>query len=191
MRKFPGRFTKHGTAKWAGFVYGGGPVSVDEESVIYHGLMGSAGYQSLVSRMPPARGIDRRFDGWHTRCALRVASFLAARLRAWMRNRTLLPPGMRVMKAGGHGPEVLEWRLGPVSRRGLLDRLLDEGWQPCGPTAVWDLEKDGTLLLFATESGDDGSSDTLMRLHGDTGMLPEWLHPWAMNRETRKTTQPD
>ncbi len=191
MRKFPERFTKHGTAKWAGFVYGGGPVRVDEESVIYHGLMGSAGYQPLVSRMPPLRGIDRRFDGWRTRCTLRVVSFLAARLRDWMRNRTWLPPAMRVMKAGGSGPEVLEWRLGPVSRGGLLDRLLGEGWQPCGPTAVWDLEKDGTLLLFATESGDDGSSDTLMRLHGDTGMLPEWLHPWAMNRETRKTTQPD
>ncbi len=53
--KHPERFTEAGEARWKGFVYGGGAVRITEESVIYHGAMGRAGYQRVANRMLPLR----------------------------------------------------------------------------------------------------------------------------------------
>ena len=59
IAKHPEHFTNHGGAKWRGFVYGGGPVRVMPDSIIYHGPMGTAGYQAVTNRMLPLRGLTR------------------------------------------------------------------------------------------------------------------------------------
>jgi GT2 family glycosyltransferase len=177
ISKHPDRFTKRGGAKWLGFVYGGGPVRAEADAIIYHGAMGSAGYQSLVNRMLPLRGLDDHFNDWRERCALWFVRFLAPRLRAWARCRILFLE--RQPRAGKHGSvaDIQEWRLGGVSRDALLERLLGEGWVPCGPTDDWDVEKEGARLLLATERGENGWKNTLVRLAGNLDVLPVWLNP--------------
>jgi hypothetical protein len=73
--------------------------------------------------------------------------------------------------------EAHEWELGGVSRDTLLARLLGEGWTPCGPTDDWDVEKNGVRLALATERGELGWVNTLVRLAGDDAGLPGWLRP--------------
>jgi GT2 family glycosyltransferase len=166
LAKHPQRFSKRGGARWQGFVYGGGPLRASADSIIYHGPMGSAGYQSVVDRMLPTRGIDGRFDGWQARLMLRMVEFLAPRLRAWARNRTiLLGNGRPARNARVH---TREWEVPDVPREELLDKLLADGWSACGPTESWDVEKDGARLLLATERGDRGLKNTLVRLCGVT-----------------------
>lgn len=173
----PDRFTKRGGAKWLGFVYGGGPVRAGADAIIYHGAMGSAGYQSLVNRMLPLRGLDNHFNDWRARRALWFVRFLAPRLRAWARCRILFLE--RQPRAGKHGSvaDIQVWRLGGVSRDALLERLLGEGWVPCGPTDDWDVGKKGARLLLATERGENGWKNTLVRLAGNLDVLPVWLNP--------------
>jgi GT2 family glycosyltransferase len=177
IAKYPDRFTKRGGAKWLGFVYGGGPVRAEAGAIIYHGAMGSAGYQSLVNRMLPLRGLDDRFNGWRARASLWLVGFLAPRLRAWARQRILFPDRQR--RAGKHESvtQTHEWELGGVSRDELLKRLLGEGWTPCGPTDHWDVKKGAVRLLLATEHGENSWKNTLVRMAGDSAVLPGWLDP--------------
>lgn len=171
IAKHPEHFTPHGRAKWQGFVYGGGPVRVMADSIIYHGPMGSAGYQTVQNRMLPLRGLDGRFDRWRVQLALRLAEFLTPRLRAWARNRRIFP-------ARGERPSNREWNhesqeleFPGVTRDELLQQLLADGWQPGGTTDAWDAEKQGTRILLATEYGDHGSRQTLVRVWGDVSLL--------------------
>ncbi|HVJ44824.1 MAG TPA: glycosyltransferase, partial [Luteolibacter sp.] len=90
LEKHPDRFSRSGGAKWQGFVYGGGPVRAAHDSIIYHGTMGTAGYQKIVNRMLPLRELDDRFDSWKARLTLAFVKFFQPRLRAWVRNRRLL-----------------------------------------------------------------------------------------------------
>jgi len=177
IAKYPDRFSKRGGARWLGFVYGGGPVRAGADAIIYHGVMGTAGYQSLVNRMLPIRGLDDRFNDWRARVALRFVTFLAPRLRAWARNHSLLTG--RRPRAGGHGmiEHFHEWEIGGVSRGEMLKRLLGEGWAACGATDEWDVGKNDARLLFATEHGDNGTCNTLVRLAGGFAELPGWLRP--------------
>src|SRR5690606_37773654 len=87
VEKHPRRFTRDGDAKWEGFVYSGGPVRAVEGSVIYHGSMGRAGYQGVVTRMQPLRPLDPRFGGWSCRARLALLEWLQPRLRSWYRCR--------------------------------------------------------------------------------------------------------
>ena len=87
--KHPDKFSKHGGAKWQGFVYGGGPVRVMADSIIDHGPTGDAPYQAVINRTLPLRELGSRFDCWRARFALAVVEWLVPRLRAWARNRTL------------------------------------------------------------------------------------------------------
>jgi hypothetical protein len=141
------------------------------DSIIYHGPMGRAGYQSVQNRMLPLRGLDGRFDRWRVQLALRVAEFLTPRLRAWARNRRIFP-------ARGERPSNREWNhesqdleFPGVTRDELLQQLLADGWQPGGTTDAWDVEKQGTRILLATEYGDHGSRQTLVRVWGDVSLL--------------------
>lgn len=179
IAKFPQRFTQQGTAKWRGFVYAGGPVRVAADSIIYFGAMGRAGYQALVNRMLPLRGLDRHFNGWRARLALDAVVLLAPRLRSWMRCRRwrFASPARHHDESAGSGYH--EWQTGRGSREQFLDRLLAEDWKPCGGTDLWDLEKNGTRLLLATEHGENGEKNTLVRVSGDVSMLPPWLMPGA------------
>ncbi|MGD7652681.1 MAG: glycosyltransferase family 2 protein, partial [Verrucomicrobiales bacterium] len=85
MEKFPQRFSPRGGAKWEGCVYSGGPVRVADGVVIYHGLMGRAGYQSVACGMQPLRGLETGRDGWRERVALWLLKAVVPRLRAWER----------------------------------------------------------------------------------------------------------
>lgn len=166
IAKHPGKFSKRGGARWEGFVYGGGAVRVMAGSIIYHGRMGMAGYQSVINRMLPLRGIAAPFDRWHARLALCLVENLIPRIRAWHRSRTLI--------LGCHCREPRELSVDPAptrefaisgkSRDALLARLLDEDWEPCGPTEAWDAKHNGARILLATSYDGEGSSHVLVRV---------------------------
>lgn len=169
LAKHPQRFSKSGGARWQGFVYGGGPLRAAADSIIYHGAMGNAGYQSVVARMLPTRGIDSRFDDWRASLSLRVVEILSPRLRAWARNRTWLLGSVQFSRSSH--VHVHEWEIPNHAREEILEKLLADGWRACGPMASWDVEKQGTRLLLATERGDHGTKNTLVRVCGEVSMV--------------------
>jgi GT2 family glycosyltransferase len=173
IAKHPAHFNERGVAKWQGFIYGGGPVRVAPGSIIYHGPMGAAGYQSVQNRMLPLRGLDGRFDSWHARLALRLVQCLAPLVRAFERSRELCLSGCRVQREiPVTDIDAREIVLPGVSREEVLARLLADGWQPGGPTDGWDAEKTGVRILAATEHGDRGYKQTLSRVWGDVSLMP-------------------
>jgi GT2 family glycosyltransferase len=169
LAKHPARFSKRGDAKWQGFIYGGGPVRVIADSIIYHGPMGLAGYQSITNRMLPLRGLDRAFDFLKSRLALRVVKFIQPRLRAWARNRRLWhSAGWRVVvESPGEFEEFTIDSPAGYDRDHFIKLMLTRHWKPAGATAAWDLEKYGNRLLFATERGDGPYKRTLVRFWGN------------------------
>lgn len=153
IAKHPGRFSKRGGARWEGFVYGGGAVRALRDSIIYHGPMGTAGYQHVMNRMLPLRGLDEQHDTVLNRLALDLVTFLQPRLRAWGRNRTLI---WRSSAAAHHREEDPTDEFGIQPKDGqdrdfFLRFLIDRRWKPGGDTDEWDLEKNGTRVLLATE----------------------------------------
>lgn len=178
IAKHPGEFSPAGGAKWRGFVYGGGPVRVMENSIIYHGPMGTAGYQAVTNRMLPLRGLDPRFDCWFVRAALRAVSWLAPRLRAWARRglRGLLPEYQRrSQRRSQTAATVQEFAVAGARREELLRRLLAAGWQAGGPTAAWDVDRRGTRVLLASEQVSDDSSQILVRVWGERAPVERCL----------------
>ncbi|MCX6875558.1 MAG: glycosyltransferase [Verrucomicrobia bacterium] len=180
LQKHPQRFSSRGDVCWEGFVYDGGPVRAMAESVIYHGPMGGAGYQSVLNRMLPLRGLDGRFDSASARLALRAVGFLQLRLRAWARNRTLWLGAPRATLPARPKPNA-EFEIASAAgleRADFLQVLLDEGWTAGGASDGWDVEKSGTRVLLATERGDGIGKRTLVRVWGDRAVLPGALtHP--------------
>jgi len=171
--KHPHRFSGTGGAIWHGFVYGGGPLRVTSGSVIYHGLMGTAGYQSVVGHIQRQRGIIGKFDTPLSRLALETVKFLQPRLRAWVRSRTWRMKESRVV--GKQVAETMEFEITSTTaldRLHFIDLLLAEGWCPCGENAEWDLEKAGTRVLLATERGGTLATRTLVRVCGDRASVP-------------------
>jgi GT2 family glycosyltransferase len=182
IAKHPEHFSKHGGAKWRGFVYGGGPVRVMADSIIDHGPMGAAGYQSVTNRMLPLRGLDSRFDLWNVRLMLRVVECLAPRVRAWVRKRTLCLGKEHPTAENQRRSQTYATRhefdiagAAGTTREQLLRRLLLDGWQPGGPTDDWDAEKSGSRILLATEHGDDGSQHILVRVWGEHATVERLL----------------
>lgn len=165
MAKHPARFSSGGEAKWSGFVYGGGPVRAAGDSVIYHGPMGAAGYQSIVNRMLPLRGIAAGFVSPRTRLALRWVTVLSEFLRRWERTRSFLPRLAWRGRVECH-EDAFEDAALPGNRTENLRRFLDEGWRPAGPTDPWDVSKPGARVLLADEHEADGGRHTLIRLWG-------------------------
>ena len=168
LAKHPARFSKRGDAKWLGFVYGGGPVRVMADSIIYHGPMGDAGYQAITNRMLPLRGLDKHFDSLKSRLALKVVEFLQPRLRAWARNRRIFFKSKWHLKTRdpGQGDEFTIDSPDGKERDHFLKLLLDRGWQPAGETEPWDLEKANSRILMATERGDGPAKRILVRVWG-------------------------
>lgn len=169
LAKHTHRFTRKGDAKWEGFVYGGGPVRVSGDAVIYHGAMGSAGYQGLVSRTLPLRGIAAPYRTWSNRLILRAMHLLQPGLRAWKRNRRWSLPERR--GAVACPPPDAQIEIAPEQGQDhwfLINRLLARGWQPGGTHDGWDLEKDGVRVLFASERGDGEVKRILVRIWGGT-----------------------
>jgi GT2 family glycosyltransferase len=171
IKKHPERFSRRGGAKWRGFVYGGGPVRVMADSIIYHGPMGTAGYQSVTNRMLPLRGLDARFDRWFARLALRTVNFLVPRLRAWERCRTLIFGNDSPKHARQQSPSR-ELTINGKPREEILRQLLSDGWISGGPTDSWDAQKHGTRVLLATEHGEQGAKQSLVRVWGSLPLFP-------------------
>lgn len=167
LAKHPGRFSNAGDAKWEGFVYGGGPVRVMAESIIYHGPTGEAGYQAITNRMLPLRGLTEKFSTPLAKVALRAVEFLQPRLRAWTRNRTLKFSLHSKAPSNPSYPEEFSI-ISPegIDRTELLDQLMKAGWAPAGETDAWDLEKSGARILIATERGDGSTTRNLVRVWG-------------------------
>lgn len=170
MRKHPQRFSPSGDAMWHGTIYSGGPVRASDEAVIYHGPMGMAGYQGVIARVQPLRDLDGRFDSPLSRLQLRGVSWLAPRLRAWARIRRFRGP-LRPEITLPDLPD-LEFALWTgEDREVILRRFLESGWHVGGSTDVWDIEKDGTRVLIATEKGEGVGKRTLFRVWGDASTL--------------------
>ncbi|MEP2776129.1 MAG: glycosyltransferase [Luteolibacter sp.] len=172
LGKHPERFAKNGEARWKGFIYGGGAVRAGDDSVIYHGVMGQAGYQSVVNRMLPLRPIDSAFGNACSQSLLRLVRFLQPLLRRWARCRRVKWPSL-------HSPQHAEvstedFRFPDttgLSRDAILAILLDRGWAAAGSTVDWDVEKDGTRALLATEYLDQHHANHLFRIWGDPAQL--------------------
>jgi GT2 family glycosyltransferase len=166
IAKHPAKFSKRGGARWEGFVYGGGSVRVMAGSIIYHGRMGKAGYQSVINRMLPLRGISAPFDQWHARLALCLVKNLIPRIRAWHRGRTLLMGCQcrETRELPADPSPGREFAIAGTSRDALLEQLLQCGWEPCGPTDAWDAQCNNARILLATEFDGEGSSHVLVRL---------------------------
>lgn len=165
--KHPVRFEKNGDARWTGFVYGGGAVSVGEGSIIYHGPMGQAGYQSIVNRMLPLRPIDSLFRNCRTEFLLHLLNLLQPMARRWARNRRIKLPFP--MRQDPQPEPTLEFGIpgdDTSHRDHHLRTLLAKGWKAAGDTDPWDLEKGGTRLLIATERTGPNMTRNLFRVWG-------------------------
>ena len=168
LAKHPECFGKNGEARWQGFVYGGGAVRVGDGSVIYHGAMGQAGYQSIMNRMLPLRPIDSAFRTPRSEFLLRLLHVLQPAARRWARSRRIMPP---LAKPDFMEPKTIhEFGIAGDEtkfRNHYLQTLIAKGWQPCGETSAWDLEKDGSHVLIATERCGPNLTRTLFRVSGD------------------------
>ncbi|HSP41266.1 MAG TPA: hypothetical protein VLO11_00205, partial [Luteolibacter sp.] len=156
-------------------IYDGAPVHVSEGDVIYHGPMGTGAYQSIVHESARMRALRGRHDHWLARLALAAAGFLAHHLRAWARARRVFT--LRGRRRHTPREHFTEWELPDRWRDKLLDRLTADGWRSCGVTSAWDVEKDGVQLLLATERGERGTANTLVRMSGTPVELPEYISP--------------
>jgi hypothetical protein len=173
LENHPQRFSESGGAKWQGFVYGGGPVRAVHDSIIYHGTMGTAGYQKIVNRMLPLRELEDRFDSWKSRLALGFVKFIQPRLRAWMRNGRILL-GLKMPEHHPFDEPTDEFGLTPGvdhDRGYFLNFLISRRWRPAGDTDDWDLEKNGTRILIAKELRGDHQPVILFRIWGDPKQL--------------------
>lgn len=172
LAKHPDRFTPRGEAIWKGFVYNGAPMRVGNHSIIYHGPMGMAGYQSVLDRTMPQRGIEPPFDSASTHSMLAVLTWLQPRLRAKERTGHWLcfSETKSIAQAPTPTHEFSVWSDKGKTRQDYLRELLADGWTPGGETDHWDVEKSGARLLLATELTDDPGKRTLVRVWGD--LLP-------------------
>ncbi|MGJ8644646.1 MAG: glycosyltransferase [Luteolibacter sp.] len=172
LEKHPDRFSKNGEARWEGFVYGGGAVRAGDDSIIYYGAMGQAGYQSVVNRMLPLRPIDSAFGNTCSEFLLRLVCFLQPILRTWARSRRVKWPSFSFREYTA--PTAEEFRFPDTTgilRNDILTSLLERGWAASGTTDGWDLEKEGTRVLIATEHLDQHHANHLFRIWGDTSKL--------------------
>lgn len=172
MKRHPKRFSPSGDAMWHGTIYSGGPVRALEAAVIYHGAMGMAGYQGVISRTQPLRELDGRFESTANQWLLEKLAWLAPRLRACARIRRfrgpLSPKGAATVRPA---TEFALWN--GEDREVVLKRLLDSAWEPGGTTDEWDVVKEGTRVLIATEKGEGIGKCTLFRVWGDASKIAD------------------
>lgn len=154
-----------GGFRWEGAIYAGGPVSADANAVIYHGVLGSAPYQSIASPVMPQRPIDSRFDGSWSRRLLSLAEWWVPRLRGWSRwchggpfprfSRSGKP--MKVYRDDLRSTTNLAFAAtDPGARLRFLHHLRSLGWQSGSDTEDWDLsQRPSTLVTVLEQHGPD------------------------------------
>ena len=184
--KHRSRFSRGGGIRWQGSIYSGAAVHAGRGSVIYHGLLGRAGYQSLLDRGQPVRPLADRFDHWAARCWLALAAALQPLVRGFARCwfRCGRPAGTAPAAANPRPParpgevtvELRLWSDDGRTRDDLLDLLLaHDGWRAAPADSGWDLERADCRLLAATELSDSAGRLTLVRIAG----LRPAAHPLA------------
>lgn len=179
--KHPEHFTPSGDARWEGCVYGGGPVRALAGSVIYHGPMGLAPYQAVMTHRMPERPLASGHATWRGEIAVAVLTEMATWLRCVarlgvlhgsLRWTTMIWQRWRqAQSATDHdrSQQVREFRFATrelASRDQLLRAWLVDGWQPGPATAVWDLERRGQKLQIAIEHDHLGPCAVLLRVWG-------------------------
>lgn len=183
-KKHPHRFTRNGGARWSGWIYDGGTVRLDDDSVVYHGTMGTAGYQGIIRSAAHDRPLPIHFERPVARLLVRALGWLQPRLRAWARGgprrftQLFFRPNHQPATDRKFDPPDHQWQLDFPSRRSresVLQEHLDRGYIPGPPTALWDLEwPDGrkptmpARMAIAIETGDSPGMRVLMRT---------WLRP--------------
>jgi len=179
LDKHPKRFSKDGEARWDGFIYAGGPIRVDPDSIIYHGRMGQAGYQAISSRMQPLRPLEPNYLTPTTALIHRLICWLQPPLRRWSRSRRLKLPALKLSEPPAH-EEVSEFHVSTdnhLERNQILDYLLSLNWQSAGSHDAWDVEKNGIRLLIATERLDQQHLNHLFRVWGDPQIIRDAIQP--------------
>jgi len=190
LTKHPLRFSASGDANWQGFVYGGGPVRVMQDSIIHFGSMGEAGYQAITNRMLPLRGLEPSFVSWKAKLMLKLVELLQPRVRAWMRNRKLQLYQPAVTQPNSLPPAdefTIDSPTG-YTREHYLQILANHGWRAGCETALWDLEKSGSRVLMATERGDGIAKRTLVRFWGKDPRLSVNLSDDSPKKFVKKTS---
>lgn len=173
IKKHPQRFSKGGAALWEGFIYNGAPVRMTRNAVIYHGTAEKSAYHPMLSGVQVQRDLDGRFENWKSRVALMLISWLAPALRGWQRTRRLrswLPQIPTLPQPYTHSNRQ-QWAIDGVHRNELIGALLQAGWTSCASSNGWDLEKQGTRVIFATELGEEGAKVSLVGVDGDASAV--------------------
>ncbi len=177
----PHRFSLSGI-RWEGAIYAGGPVSAGDDDIIDHGPLGAAPYQSLATHVLPRRPLAHKFDNPGAHFLLRVADWLAPRLRSFNRWRKGGPaPMLRKPDEPEHiyrddvrnVGELSFAGTGHDSRHRFLNLLQEQGWTPRPGTETWDLELRPFALLTALETHGGGYHVLRLRILHPPGQRAE------------------
>ena len=135
--------------------------------------MEKGAYHPSLGITQTQRDLHPRYDDWKGRIGLALVRWLAPAIRGWHRNlslRCLLPPLPALPHPGLLSTDE-QWTIEDVERDKLIGTLLEVGWKPCESHELWDLTKEGTRVLFATEKGPKGAKRSLVRVDGDASLV--------------------
>ena len=166
----PERFHRGSGAIWKGCVYTGAGMTAGSGSFIYHGRMGTAPYQQLVTTMQPLRPMPRKFDCMESRIKLALANYFQPLIRAWAREGCKLG-WQRNLKCKSSGKafifvdsmqqyedyEACWWREGGIDRQEILHAIIEDGWGPIENDSQWDCRRGDMRVLIAIEAHAGGS----------------------------------
>ncbi len=181
VRKHPHRFHRGQSASWKGFVYQGGPMRALASSVIYYGIMGTAGYQSGTSGMQPKRPIEEMFRFAGDQWIVDSCSMIAATLRRWARERGSYDVRSSLKKPQKNktakekksvrcvtSDEFTLWSEEGHQRVFYLDALHQQGWQRGGVNDAYDVKRGDQEIIMATELTSAIGKRTWVRCYGIT-----------------------
>jgi len=170
MRDHPQKFTHGGSARWRGRVYVGGALSADFGDRIYHGPMGTAGYQQVSTIMQPCRPLPTGFDGGEAKFKLTLAQIMQPYVRRWARwwfsrkRRAALPQKKvseefvlidRFERINDY--EARWWSEGfDLTRLDVLGGVRKSGWEVIDDDSDWDVARGDHRLLIASEQHSKG-----------------------------------
>ncbi|MGJ8724983.1 MAG: glycosyltransferase [Roseibacillus sp.] len=153
FQKHPERFGSNGI-RWQGFIYSGAPLTVDHNSVIYHGPMGEAPFQILHLTHMPTRPLSRAFDTRLNRFIRKGTEWLARYQRRETRKENGGPTSSWQAPVPNHDPlEKKTRRDYPLSdsepRARVLKQLLDTNWNIASDESEADLQRGPIRLILA------------------------------------------